>query len=213
MRKKTKQIMCILLMLGILLTSSYHGEITVRAVNASDSLYKWHRAMSVEELKTYMNAEGEETDYKGCWGPIIIVAEYADGTQYYINRYTRLAIRDSEAEYIPVMNDVSSSDVVGSVLKNGIKSGKDFVSKGDLGAMHMYYHGEQSASYLDIVPTDYGALYLDTNVTSEVWSLTKDEVADYSNATPSTVYGLQYHNPWYSDDYVALDQNNVKNWK
>lgn len=215
MRKRIKQTASILLVLVLLLAGSYHGTLPVYAADDSVHLYQWHRAESVEDLKKYIDEDRNTTDYTGKWVPIIIVAEYSDGKQFYINRDTRQAIRKGEAELIPVMNEVGSNNTVGAMLKNGIRSGRDFISRGDLGAMHMYYHGEQSKKYVQKVYDENGMLrwIYDTNITSEVWSLTNDNVADYSDAKPNTVYGLQYHTPFFSPDYLALDQNAVKEWK
>lgn len=192
MRKRGKQIVCILLAFALLLGDAVHGELPVRAAQTGSGLYQWHRAMSVEDLRKY-TVDRNTTDYQGKWVPIIIVAEYSDGTQYYINRKTRLAKRSGEYEYIPHMNRVSESDSVGLVLTNAMKSGEDFVTRGDLGAMHMYYHGE--------VTQYYGSNY----ARAEAWSLTAEAVKDYSNNSVDTVYGIRGN-----ASYYAMDQNKVE---
>ena len=195
MRKKRTRLLSIILVFGMLLANILHENTPVQAAGDSSSdLYRWYQAKSVDDLKEYAK---DKTSYKGKWIPIIIVATYADGTSYYWNRKTRMGTWHSgESELIPQDMMSLGYSKTGLVLKNGMKSGKEFYSKGDLGALHMYYHGNVTSNYED------------GYVKADAWSLTNDAVEDNSTTAASTVYGIQNHS-----SYVALDQNNVKQWR
>lgn len=199
MVQKGKRLICLILIFGLLAANILHENTPVQAAgDSSVQLYQWHQAKTVDDLKKYVNAaDGKNVDYKGTWVPIIIVAAYGDGTSYYWNRNTKLAkLHDADSMIVPCeLKKVGSSDEIGLTLANGIKSGKDFITKGDMGAMHMYYHGEQTSTYSD------------GSVTADAWSLTSDAVSDFSNDKPDTVYGIKN-----SSTYVAMDQNKVESW-
>lgn len=207
MKKRIRQALGLMLAFVTLFgATAQYGLQALHAEEKKDTqlsgMYEWHRAMTVDDLRgAYNEMTGLRDGYDNQWVPIIIVAEYKDGTQYYINRNTKLAKRDSEQELIPFMNPVSSSDSVGLMLSNGMKSEDTFITKGNLGAMHMYYHGVAKHSYGD------------NYIQAEAWSLTNEAVTDYSSKAVETVYGVEY---LYDNKYLAarycLDQNKVERW-
>lgn len=209
MKKRIRQALGLLLAFATLLTTTIQSDLpALHAEEKKDTqlsgMYEWHRAMTVDDLRgAYNEMTGLRDGYDNQWVPIIIVAEYTDGTQYYLNRNTTLAKRDSEKELIPFMNPVSSSDSVGRLLAYGMKSKDTFITKGDMGAMHMYYHG--------VTKENYG----DNYIQAETWSLTKDSVKDYSSVTPQTVYGVRYNydDSALPDPIYCLDENEVDTWR
>ncbi|MGN0413995.1 MAG: hypothetical protein ACI4FX_00715 [Agathobacter sp.] len=207
MKKRIRQALGLLLAFVTLLTTTIQSDLpALHAEEKKDTqlsgMYEWHRAMTVDDLRgAYNEMTGLRDGYDNQWVPIIIVAEYEDGTQYYLNRNTTQRKLANQGTVNPSMNPVSSSDSVGLLLANGMKSKDTFVTKGDLGAMHMLYHGVVKKSYGD----DY--------IQAEAWSLTKDKVQDYSEQAAQTVYGVRRDtsNKLLAAMYL-LDQNDVDTW-
>lgn len=207
MKKRIRQALGLMLAFVMLFgATAQYGLQALHAEEKKDTqlsgMYEWHRAMTVDDLRgAYNEMTGLRDGYENQWVPIIIVAEYEDGTQYYLNRNSTQVKWNNQGTVNPSMNSVSSTDSVGLLLGNGMKSKNTFITKGDLGAMHMYYHGVVKKSYGD----DY--------IQAEAWSLTKDKVQDYSSQAAQTVYGVRYDN---SNKYLAamylLDQNDVDTW-
>ena len=212
MGKLTKKITSIILTLSLPLACALQNVTPVEATgDSSDSrtaTYLWHKAETLDDLKgEWDDSLGTATEsYKGKWIPIIIVAEYPDGSKYYMNRNVTYANAHSKDSYvkIPQLTVVSKySGVVGATLYSGIESGTDFYSIGDLGAMHMYYHGNVSKSFR---VGRYGDDYKTT--TADAWSLSSDANLVNENATPSTVLGVSgAQNKW------TLDINEVATWR
>lgn len=212
MGKLTKKITSIILTLSLPLACALQNVTPVEATgDSSDSrtaTYLWHKAETLDDLKgEWDDSLGTATEsYKGKWIPIIIVAEYPDGSKYYMNRNVTYANAHSKDSYvkIPQLTVVSKySGVVGATLYSGIESGTDFYSIGDLGAMHMYYHGNVSKSFR---VGRYGDDYKTT--TADAWSLSSDANLVDENATPSTVLGVSgAQNKW------TLDINEVATWR
>lgn len=209
MKEKMVRVLGTVLVFGLLLANILYENTPVQAAgdssataDSSNAIYKWYQAKNIDDLKKYYDKSTEKTwDYQGTWIPIIIVAEYPDGTCYYMNRDTELSrYHSDEASLIPHLKEVSSNDSVGLVLKNAMREDGEFYTKGDLHAMHMFYHGKQTSHYED------------GSITADAWSLTADPVSDVtfgkqSVDAPSTVYGIRNHNT-----YVTIDQNTVLDW-
>lgn len=209
MKEKMVRVLGMVLVFGLLLTNILYENTPVQAAgdssataDSSKAIYKWYQAKNVNDLKKYYDKSLEKTwNYQGTWMPIIIVAEYPDGTCYYMNRDTELSRYHSDEEsLIPHLKEVSSNDSVGFILKNAMREDGEFYTKGDLHAMHMFYHGKQTSYYED------------GSITADAWSLTADPVSDvtFGNQSvdaPSTVYGIRNHNT-----YVTIDQNKVLDW-
>lgn len=198
--KKTMQLTTRMLLAMAVIVTMLCGqkEEVYAAVDRSTALYEWHRVQSVEELK--------KAKYEKKWVPIIIVADYESGgdypaVSYYLNRETPIGYSDRTSTEVPVMNTLSGGTRTGLLLKMGMKKleagEKSFVTRGDMGAMHMYYHGYCRKP----VGTSY-------SLQADAWSLTNDKnVEDYSDASVSQVYGLAVYNSYYE-----LDQNVVVSW-
>lgn len=209
MKEKMVRVLGMVLVFGLLLTNILYENTPVQAAgdssataDSSKAIYKWYQAKNINDLKKYYDKSLEKTwNYQGTWMPIIIVAEYPDGTCYYMNRDTELSRYHSDEEsLIPHLKEVSSNDSVGFILKNAMREDGEFYTKGDLHAMHMFYHGKQTSYYED------------GSITADAWSLTADPVSDvtFGNQSvdaPSTVYGIRNHNT-----YVTIDQNTVLDW-
>lgn len=208
MKRVMKRITGILLVICMLLATIHYN--TPRALadggsskseETSSGYYQWHKAKTTDDLKRYLVENEDPVNYKGKWVPIIIVACYNDQPLYYWNSQCEAKKYGSESELAPYMRSIDDTTETGSYLKAAVSDNKDtFISKGDLGAMHMYYHGKQTS----------GDGYREPNglsITEEAWSLTTSSVGDYSSDTPSTLWGVQNH--W---SYIAMDLNNVKTW-
>lgn len=209
MKKKSLRMLCIVLVFGLLFANILYENTPVQAAgdssatgNSPDTRYKWYQAKSLDDLKKYYDKDREETwNYQGTWMPIIIVAQYPDGTCYYMNRDTELIkYHTGEDAEIPRLKKVDSSSSVGRILQDAMKESGEFYTNGDLHAMHMFYHGTQTSYYKD------------GSITADAWSLTKENVRDVtfgrqSFEAPATVYGVRDHS-----NYVMIDQNNVLSW-
>lgn len=229
MKNRIRQIVCMMLMLGLVLgTIRYGGETSVQAADVSSSTtlngsavsgntsstsstttetkyYRWHRAYTVDDLKKYTDSDENTTNttnYSGKWVPIVIVACYGDQknpTMYYWNRKTKLD--EWTTGRVPYMTAVDKTTSTGLYLSDAITNGKEdsFITEGDMGAMHMYYHG-----YITDKRQDNGAD--NYTVKTDAWSLTQDDVDAYSSDAPETVWGsLTYLT-------LGIDINDVKKW-
>lgn len=200
MKKTMQRTMRILLAMAVIVTMLCgQKEEVYAAVDRSTALYEWHRVQSVEELK--------KAEYEKKWVPIIIVADYESGksgypaVSYYLNRETPIRLSDRTSTEVPVMNPVSDTTRTGMLLQVGLQKldegEKSFITRGDLGAMHLYYHGYCTKP----VGTSH-------SLQADAWSLTNDKnVEDYSDASVSQVYGLAVYASYYD-----LDQNQVVKW-
>lgn len=158
--------------------------------------YKWHRAESTDDLKRYIDDNGNITDYTGKWVPIVLVANYWDNQKYYVNRQSELKSYYKN-DKVPYMKAVDNTTSTGAYLKNAIDENKStFITKGDMGAMHMYYHGNQTSN------RNGGA-----SITADAWSLTSSDVTDYSSENPKEVWGIQNH-----QECLTFDMDNVEKW-
>ena len=210
MKTKSLRKLSILLIFCLLLANILYEKTPVQAAgdssvsNPENDVYKWYEAKTLDDLKQYKDASRDKTwSYKGTWMPIIIIAEYPDGTRYYMNRDTQtVEYHSDEDAVIPRLNKVDENSTVGFILQNAMDGdGGEFYTRGDLHAMHMFYHGE--------VKSEYDDGYIQT----EGWSLTKDSgikdptFGNHVNTKPSTVYGIRNHR-----SYVTTDQNDVLKW-
>ncbi len=206
MRRKIRQIACVVLMMSLMLATIRYGVTPVQAagVSSGTEYYTWHRAYTPDDLKKYTDATGKTTDYKGKWVPIIIVACYGDSanpTMYYWNRECRTGDYRNKTESIPYMTKLDGTTSTGIYLQNAISSGSEdsFVTRGDMGAMHMYYHGEQSSARK--------CNGKDVSIVSEAWSLTSSDVEDFSSDKPGKLWGFKN-----TSREISMDLSNVQAW-
>ncbi len=200
MRYRLRQSICVVLMLGLILASIRYEVTPVQAagVSSDTDYYEWHRAYTTDDLKKYVDEYGKTTDYKNKWVPIVIVACYgnqSNPTMYYWNSDCTLKTFYSDV-LLPTMNRVDNRTDTGMYLLDAINNNKEdsFITKGDLGAMHMYYHGEQSSKYSD------------GTITEEAWSLSSDIVEDYSSSSVGTVWGVN------TELTMEFALNSVRSW-
>ena len=206
MKKKIRQIACVVLMISLMLATIRYEVTPVQAagVSSGTEYYTWHRAYTPDDLKKYTDSTGKTTDYKGKWVPIIIVACYGDSanpTMYYWNRECKSGDYRNMTESIPYMTRLDGTTSTGIYLQNAIssKSEDSFVTRGDMGAMHMYYHGEQSSARK--------CKEKDVSIVSEAWSLTSSDVEDFSSDKPDKLWGFKN-----TSSEISMDLSNVQAW-
>ncbi len=206
MKKKIRQIACVVLMMSLMLATIRYEVTPVQAagVSSGTEYYTWHRAYTPDDLKKYTDSTGKTTDYKGKWVPIIIVACYGDSTNptmYYWNRECKTGDYRNKTESIPYMTQLDGTTSTGIYLQNAISSGSEdsFVTRGDMGAMHMYYHGEQSSARK--------CKEKDVSIVSEAWSLTSSDVEDFSSDKPDKLWGFKN-----TSSEISMDLSNVREW-
>lgn len=211
MKRKTRCMICAGLMISLILGSGYYEVTPVEAagVSSDTEYYQWHRAYTPDDLKKYTDASGNTTDYQGKWVPIVIVACYGDQnnpSMYYWNRNTPAYSFDGDDESYPYMTPVDDTSSTGIYLQNAIKNEQEdsFITKGDMGAMHMYYHGYSTSMRKSYWARENASIGL----SADAWSLTSDDVEAYSSDTPERVWGLMNH-----DTRIGLDLSNVITWK